>query len=123
MNEITLELPVPPTINHYYGYRNGLVTGKYITPEGKAFRHHVALEVMIAKARDKFGTRRVGIAVLVNLNSRAGDIDNRIKPLFDALERAAVFDNDRQIDEFHVKRGKVIKGGRCVVCIWTLEDQ
>ncbi len=118
MNEITLELPLPPTINHYYGYRKGSVRNKYITEPGKAFRRQVALEAMVAKAVGRFKDARLALDVVLNLPSRAGDIDNRIKALFDALERAAVFDNDRQIDEFHVKRGKVIKGGRCVVRIW-----
>ena len=118
--ELTLELPLPPTINHYYGYRNGSVRSKFITEKGKTFRHHVALEVMIARAKNKFKDARLAVDVALNLQSRAGDIDNRIKPLFDALERATVFDNDRQIDEFHVKRGRPIKEGRCVVRITAL---
>lgn len=123
MSEITLELPVPPTINHYYGYRKGRVTAKFITAEGKTFRHHVALEVMIAGARGRFGTARLGLDIVLNLKSRAGDIDNRIKPLFDALEHATLYDNDRQIDEFHVTRGRIIKEGRCVVRIWEQGKQ
>ena len=116
--EIELTLPLPPTINHYYGYRNGSVRSKYITGEGKTFRHHVALEVMIANARDKFKDARLALDVVLNLKTRAGDIDNRIKALFDALEHADVFDNDRQIDEFHVRRGRTMKQGRCLVRIW-----
>ena len=120
--EIRLELPIPPTINHYYGYVNGDVRRKFITPEGKAFRHHVSLEVMIAGARDKFGKARLAVDIVLNMRSKAGDIDNRVKPLFDALEAANVFDNDRQIDVFHVKRGKIIKDGRAVVRIESITE-
>ena len=35
---------------------------------------------------------------------RKWDIDNRIKPLQDCLERAGVIENDRQIESLHVKR-------------------
>ena len=120
MSEITLDLPLPPTINHYYGYRNGSVRNKFITRPGKIFRHHVALEVLVTKAGGVFKGARLALDIVLNFPTRAGDVDNRIKALFDALEHANVFDNDVQIDEFHVKRGKVIKGGRCVVRIWSV---
>ena len=118
--ELRLELPLPPTINHYYGYRNGKVRQIYITKDGKAFRHHVALEVMIKGARGRFERNRLALDIELNFQRRGADLDNRIKPLFDALERATLFENDRQIDEFHVKRGENIKGGRCVVRIWSV---
>ena len=38
---------------------------------------------------------------------RKYDIDNRIKPLLDALESAGVFENDEQIDKLAVQRGPV----------------
>jgi crossover junction endodeoxyribonuclease RusA len=48
---------------------------------------------------------------------RAADLDNRLKALNDALEHAGVFDDDEQIDELHVTRGPIVKGGECFVMI------
>jgi len=49
------------------------------------------------------------IKVTFGVDSRT-DIDNPIKPLFDALQDANIITNDRYIEELHVYKKKVKKG-------------
>ena len=82
MNVVTLTLPWPPTINHYYGHtRNGRI---YLLPEGKRYRLRVA--VILAGA----GWPRVSGKVEVRLvlqppDRRRRDIDNVRKAVYDAI--------------------------------------
>lgn len=50
------------------------------------------------------------------------DIDNRIKPLLDALQYGWAFIDDSQVDELHVYRKEIISGGQCFVKIVELGD-
>jgi crossover junction endodeoxyribonuclease RusA len=51
---------------------------------------------------------------------RVRDIDNILKALLDACEHAGCYESDGQIDELHVIRHGVQKGGRCTVVIIPL---
>jgi crossover junction endodeoxyribonuclease RusA len=55
--------------------------------------------------------------VLFPRDKRKIDIDNRIKCVLDALQDAGVFDDDFQVDELSIVRGKTIKGGAIRVLI------
>ena len=50
------------------------------------------------------------IVVCYNTAARI-DLDNRVKPLQDALAAAGAFANDEQIDDLHVRRGPVSREG------------
>lgn len=109
-----LTLPLPPSVNRYW---RKCPRGMFITQEGKDFRQRVA-EIVAEHNAIKFGTSRLFMAVRISMRDRrASDLDNRLKALNDALEHAGVFDDDEQIDELHVTRGPIIKGGECFVMI------
>ena len=55
--------------------------------------------------------------VLFPRDKRKIDIDNRIKCVLDALQDAGVFNDDFQVDELTIVRGKTIKGGGIRVMI------
>jgi crossover junction endodeoxyribonuclease RusA len=112
-----LELPYPPSINHYWlasGHR------RYISKAGKAFRREVYCLVKAARA-----VRLVGdVAVHVELyppDRRRRDIDNVIKPLLDALQYAEVFKDDCQVAELTVIRSGLVKNGRSVVTVHSVK--
>lgn len=114
---ITLTLPLPPTINHYYGQRPR--GGRYIKPAGLAFRQAVAEAVASAGYRTLHG--RVSLfAAIYPADRRRQDIDNRAKALQDALTHAGVWLDDEQIDELHLVRKEVIKGGQVKVFVTEL---
>lgn len=111
---IKLTLPMPPSWNHYYGQRRS--GGKFIRPAGVAFRRAVADAV--AEAGHLTMEGRVSLFVAVHPATRAKqDLDNRTKALQDALTHAGAWLDDEQVDELHLVRREVIKGGLVKVVI------
>ena len=118
---IILNLPLPPSINSYWGFSGHR---RFINKAGMAFKEAVADYVAEYRV-PKLGKARLEIHVtLYPKDKRIQDIDNRLKSLFDSLSNngAGVFDDDSQIDVLLVQRGEVKKGGGCLVYIEILED-
>ncbi len=112
---IKLELPYPPTVNHYYGQKPR--GGRYIKPEGKAFRVEVLAIAMQNKACN-YVTDDIEVDIEVYTpDKRKRDLDNINKALLDALEAAGVFKDDSQIVKLTSTKRKPVKGGKVVVRI------
>jgi len=105
---IRLELPWPPSVNHYYR-RVGNAT--LISKEGRRYRKRVASDVLLARSPRVEGRLSVRI-VASPPDQRRRDLDNLQKALLDALQHAGVYCDDSQIDRITVERGGVIPGGR-----------
>lgn len=106
---ISLTLPLPPSVNRHPRQH-------YLPKAVKDFRCAVAAIVASEGVKPIIG--RMDVTVRVSGHSaRPFDLDNRIKPLFDALQLAGCFPNDNAIDRFEVLRDPPIKGGACKVLI------
>lgn len=117
---LVLNLPLPPSINHYWGQ---LGHRRYVSKAGVAFKEAVSNYVSEYNV-PKLGNVRLEFQVtLYPRDRRKQDIDNRIKALWDALAEAGVFDNDEQIDILIVHRGEIKKGGGCLVFINVLDNE
>ena len=115
---LVLNLPLPPSVNHYWGQHGHR---RYVSKAGVLFKEQVSDYIAEYKV-PKLGTARIEMQVtLYPKDRRKQDIDNRIKALWDALADAGVFDNDEQIDVLHIERGEIKKGGGCLVCIDILD--
>ena len=113
---IFLELPLPPTINSYWGFSGH---NRFLTLEAREFKTAVAYKVMQQPIR--FGDAKLEMTVTINFRDRRiADISNRIKALEDALVQAGLMDDDSQIKVLHVYEGPIIKGGKCSVKINVL---
>ena len=110
---IKLELPYPPSVNHYWGQAG---KNKFIGKKGKEFRISVAEACLDAGVVALEGRLSMHVS-LYPPDRRKRDVDNVLKPLLDAMEHAGCFDNDNQIDELHIIRRDVRKGGSCVVLV------
>jgi crossover junction endodeoxyribonuclease RusA len=112
---ISLQLPYPPSVNHYWG-----VSGKqrFLGKKGKEFRQAVAEACLDARSsNDGWAPGSVLVALSGRPTSATRDVDNTLKPLLDAMEHAGVYENDCQIDELHVVRQDPMKGGACCVVV------
>lgn len=116
---ITLTLPLPPTINTYYGARGNR---RYVKPAGRAFRAAVA-EIVAAAGHPLIDGRISLFAAIYPATRQRQDIDNRAKSLQDALVHAGVFLDDEQIDELHLVRREVVKGGQVKVVIAPIQKE
>ena len=113
---IQLELPYPPSVNHYWGQAGN---HRFIGKKGKEFRERVMDAVNEAKIQALEGRLAVHVA-LYPPDRRKRDIDNVLKSLLDACEHAGCYENDSQIDELHIIRRDVIKDGACTIVILTI---
>ena len=113
---ISLVLPYPPSCNHYWGQSGNR---RFIGKKGVQFRKDVIEAVVSAYAISLEG--RLGVHVsLYPPDKRKRDIDNSMKSLLDACEHAGCYENDSQIDELHIIRKEVVKGGLCEIVIIQL---
>ena len=116
---IKLKLPLPNSANTHWRHGRGIT---YLSKQGRDYRYLVAN--VVKDANIKPFTGRLFVEVLIYpRDKRKMDIDNRIKPLLDALQHAGAFLDDSQIDELHVYRGEIIPGGKCQVVITDISNE
>ena len=99
-----LRLPWGPTINHYYrpGKRPGSL---FLSKAGHGYRANVIIAVLQQKPlRFTNGERLHLFAEFTPPDRRKFDLDNRFKPLLDALQAAEVYADDAQIDRLEAVR-------------------
>lgn len=117
---LVLNLPLPPSVNHYWGTHGHR---RFVSKAGKEFKLAVQ-EYVIENRVPKLGEKRLQMQVtLYPRDKRKQDIDNRIKALWDALCDAGVYDDDSQIDVLIVQRGEIRKGGACLVMIEEIDAE
>ena len=112
-------LPLPPSANSYY---RSLGRGRVvISAAGREYRKTVWALAM--QTGQPAYTCRIVVTVAVTF-ARTGrmDLDNRLKPLLDALQHARAYDDDSQIDDLRIYRcGAPRPPGDVLVTIKTLE--
>ena len=108
---IELELPFPPSVNHYYR-RVGPRT--LISREGRRFRERVCAQLAGLGVRRLSGPLRIEIEVYPP-DRRRRDIDNVQKALLDALQHGGLYEDDSQIVKLDIERRGCIAQGRTIV--------
>jgi crossover junction endodeoxyribonuclease RusA len=116
---LTLELPYPPSVNHYWR-RVGART--LISREGRRFRARVAAHLATRRIRRLDGALDVHVTVHPP-DRRRRDLDNAMKALLDALAHGGVYEDDGQIDRLEIVRGDVVPEGKVVVRIAPLDGE
>ena len=113
---ITLVLPWPPSVNHYWRH---VVIGHsvrtLISAEGRAYKARVENACREQQAPMQL---RQKVAVEIRLeppDRRKRDIDNSVKAILDSLTSARVWNDDFQVDDLHVYRAGCVKNGRVTV--------
>lgn len=99
---IEVELPWPPSVNHYWETRG---KSHYLSKHARAWHTEAWALIRAAHAQARPYRGPVAITVLAwPPDRRRRDIDNLTKPLLDALVHGGVLADDHQVDELHVVR-------------------
>jgi len=110
---LEVELPYPPSINHYWR-RVGHAT--LISREGRRFRAHVVAILRRLNVQPLAGALAVEVAVYPP-DRRRRDIDNVQKALLDALGHGGAYGDDAQIVRLEITKKEPVEGGKSVVRI------
>lgn len=111
---MTLVLPWPPTMNHYYTVARNR---KILTREARDYHKAVAAVVM-SNGWMFFPEHRLDVSITASPpDNRKRDLDNLLKPTLDALQKAGMFSDDSQIDMLSIRRGPPSKPGMLTVTI------
>lgn len=116
---IELELPYPPSVNHYWR-RVGART--LISRGGRAFRQAVCSILAAHGIRPLAGPLEMVIDVYPP-DRRRRDLDNLQKALLDALAHGGAYHDDSQIDRLTVQRRGVAPDGMVRVRLRPLGAQ
>lgn len=111
---ISLILPVPPSVNRYW--RSGMVNSHvqvYLSDEAKAYKQTVQI---LTRELDPF-TGPVALNLTVFRPRKAGDLDNYLKALLDAL-KGHVFIDDAQVVEINAYRDDDATNPRVMLLAW-----
>lgn len=90
---IELNLPYPPSINHYFSYYQGRPV---LSKDARAYRHQVRRIAIARGIKPLLGKLAVRIDIAPP-DDRRRDCDNVQKAVLDALQHAGVFWDDSQI--------------------------
>jgi crossover junction endodeoxyribonuclease RusA len=110
---LELELPYPPSVNHYFRMVGRRVL---ISREGRAFRKRVCSTLAALGVRPMDGRLALEIEVYPPDNRRR-DIDNVQKALLDAMQHGGAYRDDSQIVRLVIEKRQPIEGGRTIVRI------
>lgn len=106
-----IELPYPPTVNHYYTVARGR---KILSATGRAYKQTVAGICVVAMRGRKPLMGDVSLTLTLNPpDRRRRDADNLLKPVLDALTAGGVWGDDCQVKRLVVEMHEPVRGGYC----------
>jgi crossover junction endodeoxyribonuclease RusA len=110
----TIELPYPPSVNGYFASVHGR---QILSKKGRDYRTAVITAVLLNGRPKTFAGRLTLDVMLYPPDLRRRDLDNVCKSLLDALGKALIYEDDSQVDDLRIRRGKVTKPGKAVVTV------
>lgn len=114
MPRVELTLPEPPSANRYYRHARGRT---YRSAEATAYIARVVGEVRKTPVLEG----PVKVTLHWHRSRRSGDLDNRAKVIFDALN-GLVWGDDAQVVELHMYRHDSPKAGRLDLIAETMDE-
>jgi crossover junction endodeoxyribonuclease RusA len=114
---IVIDLPFPPSVNHYYRHVGPRIL---ISREGREYRGCVCAIVARMGIRGVTAPLEIPLDVRIEVfppDRRRRDLDNLQKSLLDSLQHAGIYRDDSQVSRLTVERLAVIRGGRITVTI------
>lgn len=98
----------PPTANKIWRKTN---TGRvYLNPETERFNKAVSLALMLnGTPRAPEDWEFFDVYIILHPARRSGDVDNRIKPILDALTKCGFWKDDKQVGRVACEFGTINK--------------
>lgn len=122
LQTLILTLPWPPSANTIW---RTVLVGKFprvlLSKAGRRYRSDVEVAVL-AQGRGRVEGPLAIEIVLFPPDRRRSDIDNRVKPVLDALQHAGVYADDYSVVRLAVERREPVKDGRAQVMIREVPD-
>ncbi len=115
----TFDIPFPPSANSIW--RN--VNGRTLVSKDYRKWKAAAMKIIAFEAIGEHDWLKGRLAVSIFLTPSTNhkwDIDNRVKPVLDALE--CIIEDDNQIDELWVRRLAKEENNRCFVFLESASD-
>lgn len=117
---ITLELPWPPSVNHYYRHVGNKVL---ISKEGRQYREVVANRIKAAGIKKNMDKVEVAIQ-LYPPDRRRRDVDNVLKILLDSFTIGGIYEDDSQIYFLSIEKLEPMPpDGMAVVKVFNYEQK
>ena len=110
---IILNLPYPNSANTHWRHARGRT---YVSQSGMRYRAKVGDYIAETELVAPDGFLEIIVALYPD-SKRRSDIDNRIKPLLDALTHAGFWEDDSLISKITVERMSITKGGKAAVIV------
>jgi crossover junction endodeoxyribonuclease RusA len=110
---ITITLPWPPSVNHYWRTWRGRML---ISRQGRAYRKQVGVLLRAAEVTPQAGALAVHVE-LYPPDRRKRDVDNTFKAIGDSLQHGGAFQDDSQIVWLLLEKAEVVAGGKVIVRI------
>lgn len=111
---LTLTLPYPPSINHYY------VGGRVLNERARAYRKEVFYT--LPRVTALVGPLTVDMDVYPP-SKRRYDLDGLWKGVLDALTHAGIWQDDSQVFRLCSTKRDVLKGGQVVLRLSRYVDE
>jgi Holliday junction resolvase RusA-like endonuclease len=108
---IELELPFPPSVNHYY---RRVGPRMLISREGRRYQERVCASLAGLGICRLSGPLQVEIEIYPP-DRRRHDSDNTLKALLDSLQHGGLYGDDNQIVKLGIERCGCVSGGRTIV--------
>lgn len=110
---LEVELPYPPSVNHYWRHFRGRMV---ISQWGLRFRDQVRGIPARMNVKPLAGKLAVSVEVFPP-DRRRRDLDNLLKAIGDSLEHGGAFHDDSQIVWLLIEKASVVRGGKVVLRI------
>lgn len=109
-----IQLPWPPTVNHYYTVSRGR---KILSAAGRNYKTACQYLLLEQKAQKSTSGPYCVTIRAYPPDNRKRDLDNLLKPCLDALTGYGAIGDDSQIDDLRIQRFPKIPSGRIDIVI------